>query len=210
MRNRLLLKPLLAVAALMSISLTPGPTVKKQLAATHMTLMPTPGWTETPLIKNAQMSYDYALRYPGRRLEVRYALRPLATMLAEYARSKHQKNVTMVDPNRMYETLFRAIVLNVGMSNPAGSDPAAGFSKPLQTFPSEAVKAEFGADWGATALIEPGPEFGQTYKHCMLVGLHKNGVADAYCFYLFDDQQDLDDVLFTDSIPSIFHSLRFH
>lgn len=200
---------LLAVAASLCVSLAPGPALKKQLLAARMTLTPPPGWTETPVIRNDQMDYDYALRYPSHQLEVRYAVRPLTDMLAEYARSKTKKNVTMVDPNRMYETLFRTIVLNVGMGAQTGSDMAAGFSKPLQTFPPAAVKAEFGADWGATALLEPGPEFGQTYKHCLLVGLHKNGAADAYCFYLFDDQKDLADVVFGDPAKAAFHSLRF-
>ena len=197
------------VAASLGVSLAPGPAVKKQVLAARMVLAPPAGWTETPVIGNDQMEYDYALRYPGHRLEVRYALRPLAGVLAEYARSKTKKNVTMVDPNRMYETLFRAIVLNVGMGAQAGPDLAAGFSKPLQTFPPAAVKAEFGADWGATALIEPGPEFGQTYQHCLLVGLHKNNAADAYCFYLFDDQKDLTDLVFGDPAKAAFHSLRF-
>lgn len=178
-----------------------------------MVLTPPPGWTETPVIANGQMSYAYALRCPGRRLEVRYAVRPLAGMLAEYARSKTRKNESMVDPNGLYETLFHTISLNVSAGNPANANMAeampAEFARPINQFPSQAVKAEFGADWGGTALLQPGPEFGQTYKHCLLIGLHKKGAADAYCFYLFDNQQDLTEVVFGDPKKAAFHSLRF-
>lgn len=204
---------LVAAAAGLCVSLAPGPAVKKQLLAARMTLTPPPGWVETPVIANGQMDYDYALRYPGHRLEVRYAVRPLAGMLAEFARSKKQKNVSMVNPDKMYEQVFHTIVLNVGVGGQTSSDMAAAlqveFAKPLKEFPSAAVKAEFGADWGATELIQPGPDFGQTYRHCMLVGLHKNGAADAYCFYLFDDQKELTNVIFGDPTKAVFHSLRF-
>lgn len=191
----------------------PSQLLKQQLATAHMTLTLPADWTETPVIANEQMSYDYALRYPGRRLEVRYAVRPLAAQLAEYARSKKSKNVSMLNPNGVYKQVFHTIVLNVGVGGQTNPNMAqalqAEFARPLKEFPSQAIKAEFGADWGATDVIQPGPEFGQDYKHCLLVALHKNGAADAYCFHLFDDQKDLAEVVFGDPAKTVFHSLRF-
>lgn len=191
----------------------PSQPFKQQLAAAHMTLAPPVGWMETPVIDNEQMSYDYALRYPGRRLEVRYAVRPLATQLIEYARSKKSKNVSMLNPNGVYKQVYHTIVLNVGVGGQTNPNMAqalqAEFARPLKEFPSQAIKTEFGADWGATDVIQPGSEFGQAYKHCLLVALHKDGAADAYCFYLFDDQKDLAEVVFGDPAQSVFHSLRF-
>lgn len=203
----------LAVALALGFRPAPGPQFRQQLAAAHMTLAPPPGWTETPVVANVQMSYDYALRYPGHRLEVRYAVRPLAAQLAEYARSKKSKDASILNPNELYKQVFHTIVLNVGVGGQTNPDMGqalqAEFAQPLREFPGQAIKAEFGADWGATDLIAPGPEFGQTYKHCLLVALHKNGAADAYCFYLFDDQQDLTNIVFGDPAKAVFHSLRF-
>jgi hypothetical protein len=215
MRNQLRKAGLLLASVSVSVGFMRGPglPLKQQLAAAHMVLTPPPGWTETPVLANEQMSYDYALRYPGRRLEVRYAVRPLATRLAEYAHSKKSKDVSMLDPNGIYKQVFHTIVLNIGVGGQTNPDMGqalqAEFARPLKEFPSSAIKAEFGADWGATDLIQPGPEFGQTYKHCVLVGLHKDGAADAYCFFLFDNQKDLAEVVFGDPAKAAFHSLCF-
>ncbi|UOQ96298.1 hypothetical protein MUN81_13675 [Hymenobacter sp. 5317J-9] len=198
---------------LLPAAMAPGPRIKQGLAAARMTLAVPAGWVEVPVIANEDMSYEYAVRHPKRRLEVRYALRPLAGMLAEYARSKKQKDVTMVDPNEMYQTLFRTVKLNIGPHAQPGQSMddmlAAEFAQPLNEFPAAAIKEEFGADWGATAILQPRASFGQRYKQCLVVALHKRNAADAYCFFMFDDQADLKDVVFGDPAKSPFHSLRF-
>lgn len=189
----------------------PDPQAKKKLLAAHLTLTPPLGWAETPVIANGQMSYDYALHYPGRRLEVRYAVRPLAEQLADYARRSADKNQVAIDPNQQYQTLFRTIVLNVSAGGQSGPAMAAAmqaiFAQPLQEFPPAAVKAEFRADWGAIISLQPVPAFGQAYQNCVVVALHKSGVADAYCFYLYDHDADLDELVL--NTPATFHSLRF-
>jgi hypothetical protein len=52
--------------------------------------------------------------------------------------------------------------------------------------------------------LVPVPEFGQDYKHCLFVFLHKQGVGDAYIFYMTDDNTKIPDLM----MP-IFHNLRF-
>jgi hypothetical protein len=72
------------------------------------------------------------------------------------------------------------------------------------TFNPEAVQKEFGADYGATVMVEVGEEFGQDYVYCLLVFIHKKGIGDAYIFYLADEPQ-----LIPELMKPLFHSLKF-
>jgi hypothetical protein len=191
----------------------PSQDFRQQLAAGHLTLTPPAGWVETPVIANRVLRYDYALRYPGRRLEVRYAAEPLAPLLADYALGKTDKAHLQVNPNELRGQFFIGTMLNVrGLKmEDAAFDAAYRVEevKPLNVFPDKALKTEFGADWGALAPLVPSPEFGQTYKHCVLMGLHKTDAADAYVYFLYDDQKDLNEVVMGDPAKAAFHSLRF-
>ena len=178
-----------------------------------MTLAPPAGWMETPVIPNKLLPYGYALRYPGRRREVRYATEPLAPLLADFALGKKDKSHLQVNPNELRGQFFIGTMLNVRglkMDDP-GFDAAyrAEEPKPLNVFPDKAIRAEFGADWGALAPLVPVPEFGQDYKHCLLIGLHKTDAADAYVYFLYDNQEDFVEVVMRDPAKAAFHSLRF-
>lgn len=177
----------------------PAPAFQAVAREARMVFVPPPGWVETPVVPNEQMAYDLALRLPGQRLEVRYAIRPLTPLLADYARAKNDKNVQMVNPNTLYKSLFQVVTLNVT----AGQGGAANEYPPL------AVHREFRADWGATAFGASGPAFGQRYKYCMVVGLHKQAAADAYYFYLFDDKSAFQRFMVSPAYMAVFHSLRF-
>ena len=74
----------------------------------------------------------------------------------------------------------------------------------FKPFLKSAVQDEFNADWGAITLVELRSEFGKGYRFCMCVALHKDNVADAYYFYL-SNQQDS----FPANMKPLFHSLRF-
>jgi hypothetical protein len=191
----------------------PSPSFQQQLAAGRLTLTAPSGWTETPVIANNVLRYDYALRYPGRRLEVRYAAEPLALLLADYALGKKDKTHLQVNPNELRGQFFIGTMLNVRGLKMEDEAFDATYrveeAKPLNVFPDKALKTEFGADWGALAPLTPGPEFGQAYKHCVLIGLHKTDAADAYVYFLYDDQKDFVEVVMKDPAKAAFHSLRF-
>jgi hypothetical protein len=53
-------------------------------------------------------------------------------------------------------------------------------------------------------MDEVGKEFGQYYKYCLLITIHKDNVGDAYCFYLTNTQEG-----FTKNLQASFHSLKF-
>jgi hypothetical protein len=152
--------------------------------------------SETLPIENPQMNYDYALINNAKDFEIRYAIRPLDEQLKNYnEREKNKKSGDMnIHPNKLYAAVFQTIVFNV----------SGGQLSKIGAFDAQAVKKEFNADWGAIAMVDVGKEFGQNYKYCFLIAIHKDNVGDAYCFYLANTQDDIK----KNMLPA-FHSLRF-
>lgn len=152
------------------------------------------GFMESKVIDNNDMDYDYALKYPDKDFEVRYAIRPI--------RYKHYANDTIRNAmenqrafrNAQYEIILHTIILNI----------TGGVDYNIQVFDKDAVKKEFNADWGATTFVELHSDFGKGFKYCMIVAIHKNDVADAYYFYLSNSKDK-----FMDYADPFFHSLRF-
>lgn len=151
---------------------------------------------ETPIVENDQMNYEYALKFPEKNFEVRYAIRPLDIIIKDYQSSvkKKKDGDIILHPNKYYSASFQATLLNI----------SGGQLPEIATFDSGAVKEEFNADWGATTFVEVDGEFGQSYKYCIVVALHKDDRADAYIFFLSDTKID-----FEKNMENAFHSLRF-
>jgi hypothetical protein len=163
------------------------------------------GTTQIPVVKNMQMRYDFAVKYPDKPLEIRYAIGSLKDRVAEYTAWKNnpKPGETRVDPNTLAKSMAYVISLNVG----GGSmDPSISFNP----FPPDAVKAEFGADWGGTSIIPiKNTSFGTDYKWCLMLVLHKNSVADSYVFYLTDTREHLNTLLKDNAAMASFYALKF-
>lgn len=132
------------------------------------------GYKEVKPVPNGQMNYEKAYKHPSLKFEVRYAIRRTDF---EYPKQ-----------------IFEMTVLNIS----GGTLPS------YTSFEATAVKEEFGADGGATVMVEVGKEFGQDYKYCLFVYIHKKGIGDGYIFYLADDKETIGDL-----INPIFHALKF-
>jgi hypothetical protein len=166
------------------------------LERANMTFQKPAELEETKIIENRQMNYEYAIKYPKKKFEVRYAIRPLDNLIREYEEKEKNKNPGDINihPNQLYSSLLQVTTLNI----------SGGQLPEIIEFEKEAVKQEFNADWGATTFVEVGKEFGQDYKYCMIVAIHKDNVADAYYFYLSDTKDGFDELM----MPP-FHSLKF-
>jgi hypothetical protein len=153
-------------------------------------------YSETMTIDNPQMNYDYAIINNAKDFEIRYAIRPLDERIKNYNEQKINETSgnSNIHPNKLYVGTFHAVVFNV----------SGGKISKISEFNPEAVKKEFNADWGALTMVEVGKEFGQNYKYCFLITIHKDNVGDAYCFYLTNTQEG-----FTKNLQAPFHSLRF-
>jgi hypothetical protein len=171
-------------------------TFTKLLDRGKMTFLRPDGLVEVPTIENEQMNYEYALKYPDKNFEVRYAIRPLDIIMKEYQESIKNKKEgeTILHPNKYCSPSLQATVLNI----------SGGQLPNIAQFDSDAVKTEFNADWGATTFVELGEEFGQSYKYCVVVAIHKDDTGDAYIFFLSDTKVDFDK-----NMQTAFHSLRF-
>jgi hypothetical protein len=169
-----------------------------RLSRSQLVFTPPGGYTEIPVISNRQMHYEYALKNPAKNFEVRYAVMPLDSVFMQFEamqKDKNSVNVNTIGPNKLYYGAFLATMANI-----------SGGTKPpkIDAFPTEAVKHDFNADWGAFGVCEVGVEFGKGYKYCMGVAIHKDNLADAYYFYLTNDATDFQ----TELVP-IFYAMKF-
>ncbi len=164
-----------------------------------MTFMPPPGYIEVPVVKNSQMHYEYAIKDTSRNFEIRYAINPLDSVFIQFnAMQKNQESggtVMMIGPNKLYYGAFVSTMGNI--SN--------GTRHQIRVFPTDAVKNEFNADWGASGFCEVAGDFGKGYKYCSAVAIHKDSLADAYYFYLGNNPSDF----VPDRLIPIFHALKF-
>ena len=172
------------------------PTFISVLASGKLTFEKPSDFKEVKIIENRQMNYEYAIKHPKKNFEVRYAIRPLDELMRQYEENMKNKGPddVYISPNNLYATLFQVTALNIS----GGQDPN------IIEFNEEAVKNEFNADWGATTIVEVGKEFGQKYKYCMLVAIHKDNCADAYYFYLSDNKEQIGELM-----DPAFHSMKF-
>lgn len=197
-----LLATILLVAAPAFAADQPSPALQAflKLAETNGFAFARPdGYREVAPVRNRDMLYDYALVDSKKKVELRFALRPLSKKeLDAYEEWKinRPKGTILTDPNQGYMTSFLAVALNVGQ---------LGAIPPQQHFPPDAVKREFGADDGLlTTLVGPKSQFSRGYKQILVFVIHKRDVGEGYVFVLFDDPAD-----FSSLPPNAFHALRF-
>lgn len=167
----------LLLAGLFSVLPLSAQTFDDLLQRCGMSFTAPEGMEEPALLENRQMGYEYALRIPGKKFEARWAIRPLDTHIEEYKASLSDSNTIRVDPNKWYRSVMMATVLNI----------SGGEMSEIGDFPPESVKREFGADWGATAFVPVGEEFGPGYDYVMAIAIHKDDQADAYIFFLMSE-----------------------
>lgn len=176
---------------------------QKKLLEAKMSFNMPEGYKEVPIIKNMQMNYEFAIKNIEKDFEVRYAIQPLADALKNHQEKEKNKKEDEInlDPNTLHKATFLTVLMNIS----GVMDLTGGKTRKISTFPAEAIKAELNADWGAMTLIEVRKEFAQDYKYCMPVTIHKDDAADAYFFYLANDQQTIIELMHT-----VFHSLKFN
>jgi hypothetical protein len=161
----------------------------------NMTFVAPDSLVPVNIIETRALAYDYALKYPSKNFEIRYAIRPSDNLWKDYDQSSRNPLIPDKEsnPDSSYTSALQTIILN-----------CSGELPKVTEFEKAAVKTEFGADWGGTVFIHPRKSFGQSYKFCMLVALHKNRAGEAYIFYLSDSQDG-----FNEAVMPVFHALKF-
>ncbi|MSQ50337.1 MAG: hypothetical protein EXR28_00470 [Betaproteobacteria bacterium] len=130
------------------------------------------GFTPIAVTLNEVWAYHHAVLSPSCNLEIRYRIDSLPRLAAQ--RAGLQQGMTLVasvETNEIYRANAAATLFNL----------SGGQDRPFNPFPAEAVRAEFGADWGAIAdflLPQRNPDDG--YRVGLLIALHRDNRADAY------------------------------
>jgi hypothetical protein len=146
-------------------------------------------------VKNEKMTWDLAYLNPIEKLEIRYAIRPMDIKLKEYQEQASKSDSSeIIHPNKFYQRAFKDVLHNI-------SD---GQSSEYSVFSPIAIKNEFNADWGATALVNVGKEFETDYKFCYIIFIHKDNIGDAYIYCLANDVKLIDR-----EMMKYIHNLRF-
>ena len=130
------------------------------------------GFVPVPVRPDQVWAYHHAVLSPSHNLEIRYRIDSLPRLVAE--RAQLQRGVTelvSVDINQIHRTVAAATLFNL----------SGGQDRPLNPFPAEAVRAEFGADWGAIVdFMLPQRSSSDEYKVGVLIALHRDDRADAF------------------------------
>jgi hypothetical protein len=167
------------------------PALTAFLAEAHkfgVSLEPPPGYTETPVRKNMDMAYGYAIVSADKRIEMRFALRPYDEM-----------------PPPMRNLQLSFFYFMTGISNLVRGGHVGSFADP-QTVPAAHFRADdarlvvvrwFQTDTGANA-------FGDGYELCSAVFMHRKGIGDAYSFVLFKDRDAIGSM-----DEELLHVMRF-
>lgn len=142
------------------------------LQETGMRFAQPDGFESVPVITDQGWVYHHAVRSPSRNLEIRYRIDSLPRLAAERAHVQQGMTVlASVDLNQIHRANAVATLFNL----------SGGQDRPLNAFPAEAVRAEFGADWGAIAdFVLPQHGSGDEYRVGVLIALHRDDRADAY------------------------------
>jgi hypothetical protein len=152
------------------------------------------GYEETYVKENKDLHYYFAIKGKNADFEVRYSIRTLKPVIAEYKKCQEDPNCVSVKPNAIYKSMAMANLLNM----------TAGQRMDVGTFPPQAVKSEFNADAGGSAFFEFNCEFGKGYKYGQMVYLHKDDVADVMITYMSNNQTTHPDLM-----EKVFHALTF-
>ena len=179
----------------------------KVLAEGRMTFNMPGGAIAVPVLKNMQMHYEYAITYPNKAIEIRYSVAPYSNLrnaLIKYQKAGDTTEVFDKKLDQMSKVNVLVIAQNVGGT---GHDTTIRF----RSYPAEALKKDFNANWGGAAFINvKNTSFATDYKFCMMVFLHKDNAGDAYIMYLGNNARDVSELIKETVVPvGGFNALRF-
>lgn len=140
--------------------------------------------SEARKVQFKRFNYDMGFDNREKKLEIRYAIRPMDKLLP---------NEQTQDLNKLYLSSLEGALFNI-----------SDYLPEYTVFDSDQVKSEFNADWGATSTFIPGTSFSRDYTNCLLIFLHKDDVGDVYIFFLAKEKE----TLFSEA-QKYFYNLKF-
>lgn len=153
------------------------PAFEQLLAESDMRFEVPTGFEPVEVRQNPLFLYDRAIVSPDGALEIRYAVRPLGRIVVDY----EDPHSSAPDPNHMFPVMFQSMVtlLSNGRHSPTGE------------YPPEQAAEKFNADWASASVFDISAEFNAGHRQALVIAMHKNGMADAYAVFLFDDYEQV-------------------
>jgi len=152
---------------------SPAPLFAQLMGESGLALTPPPGFTPIKPPAPPVLPYEHALRHVSGKLEIRYIIRPLGRISIDYS----DPHNAAPEPNHLFPLLFESLInaLSSGGNTPNTEYP-----------PSQALEL-FNAGWAAAAVFDVNPDFSDAYTQALLIGMHKDGQADAYTLFLYNE-----------------------
>lgn len=149
------------------------------------------GFKRVPPKKNHDVAYQFAIRNEEERYEIRYQFNSLGetpqfAREAAECKAKNDKepgSCVMADMSAPSESWLATVVFNL-----------CEMDVPMRAFPADAVKKEFGADWGFTAPpveLDPRHDFNGAWKLGQASMISKKGAGKIYRILLADDLETM-------------------
>jgi hypothetical protein len=132
-------------------------------------------FAEVPIQQNSVLPHEHAMRHESGKLELRFIVRPLARIEIEY----NDPHNAAPEPNHLFPLLFESLTQRLAANNDTSSN----------TLSEIEAKDKFNAQWAAVAAFDVDPEFSREFKNAILLGMHKNDMADAYTLFLYNDPE---------------------
>lgn len=132
-------------------------------------------YADIPIQANPVLPYEHAMKHESGALELRFIVRPLSRIEIEY----NDPHNAAPEPNHLFPLLFESITNRLSV----GSDT------PSSTFSQSEAQKSFNASWAAASVFDVRPEFANGYRNGLLIGMHRNEMADAYTVFLYNDHE---------------------
>ncbi|MGE0549211.1 MAG: hypothetical protein AB7O24_30655 [Kofleriaceae bacterium] len=153
-----------------------------ELAKVGLTFAIPPGFELAPVKDNRAVEYAFAIKSKRKKLEARYAFRPIAPESSPGA-----------DNDAVYELLIKASVANIGK----------GASVELDRLPADFAISQLGTADARLGMFRPRAPGWTGYSTCMILTM-RTAQAEGYVFVLFDDLKALHE-----EIAAASSALRF-
>ncbi len=170
----LLVLPFIALAATGAGSPQPSPVLFGQLLEeSGLQFAPPPGFTDIEPEANPVLHYERALRHSSGALELRFVIRPLGRIAIDY----NDPHNAAPEPNHLFPLLFESLTTAL----------SRGGNTPSSEYPQSEARDLFNAGWAAASVFDVNPDFSDRYSQGLLLGIHRNRLADAYTVFLYND-----------------------
>ncbi len=131
------------------------------------------GFHPLPVEPDFVMPYEARFRSDDGRLELRYAIRPLARIEIDY----EDPHNAAPAPNDLFNMLFRALSETLARDHEVLS----------REYTPEKARQLYRAGWAAVGVFDLAEGISEDYDEGMLIAIHQNDKADAYLLVLTGD-----------------------